>query len=254
MSTSEAMTVSSKRRLFQDVEFTAMSSLAPLVKIFTSSNRAVRLIWTVFSVCMAVLLIILLSLVVLKYLSHSTVLRLDQLTLVDGQQPPAVTLCLGEHIVALDSHRRDTTASSGAGRDAVSSSSFSTPNIVRGVSLPCQQSDDSVVWVSSRDAVSPYYNHTGVPFQVTMLTTPPSIFSLDVIEQVPKPPNLVCTTFQLNANCKPTKFWKMVRVPFVRSIWLCQLIAPATKRRVVTVGVGNPDPSVLISPTDRVDK
>lgn len=175
-----------------------LSGWTPIVKLITIKNCAIKTLWALFTICMIIALISSLSVVVHRYLKFVTVVRLDQRGPKDSVIPPAVTVCLKEHElkqISLNYYR-------------------SNPkwDIVKGKHVRCQE-NSKLVWDSTKDAISTFYNHT-TNFQVIFKTQPPGCFSLIVIEQVPNPSmDFICTTFQLNKGMKNTStFWKIVSI------------------------------------------
>ncbi|KAH8869062.1 Na channel amiloride sensitive [Schistosoma japonicum] len=171
-----------------------LTGWTPVVKTFANSNRAVKALWALFATCMVIALVSSVSVVIHKYLTYVTVVRLDQRGPKDGVPPPAVTVCLTEHqtkYLHMDYYR-----------------SNSKLNIVQGTSKSCQLKS-GIIWDSTVDAISQFYNYTK-HFQVTFRTEPPGCYSLSVMEQVPWPPDSICTTFQLTQNGSlNTTFWKI---------------------------------------------
>ncbi|KAF7260542.1 hypothetical protein EG68_01906 [Paragonimus skrjabini miyazakii] len=173
-----------------------LTGWVPVVKIFNTKNRAVRILWVLFTVCMIVALVGSISVVVHRYLTYVTVVRLDQRGPQDGIPPPAITVCLAEHEVDNLPWNSTSTLARNAG------------NITPGISRKCD-SMFNVHWNSEQDALSPVYA-LGGHFKVTARTDPKGCYVMSVLEQVPSPPNSICTTFEL----KPTTlhnstFWKV---------------------------------------------
>ncbi|VDK77391.1 unnamed protein product [Dibothriocephalus latus] len=167
--------------------------LVPLVKTICHPVRNIRLIWTVFCLIMSTAVVSSFTVVMLKYLTHVTVIRLDQTGLEDGVQPPSLTICLGEHrTTELDEH-------------------FSTIDnwrMLSGAQVKCQ-SQDVVSWSSQTHGRSVIFNRTA-HYTVSFAVSPPAPMSISVTEQVPNPPHDVCTTFKLNHSCfGEQKFWKL---------------------------------------------
>ncbi|CAH8582479.1 unnamed protein product [Schistosoma turkestanicum] len=171
-----------------------LTGWTPVVRTFVNSNRAVKALWALFATCMVIALVSSVSVVIHKYLTYVTVVRLDQRAPKDGVPPPAVTICLTEHqtkYLQLEYYRTD-----------------SKLNIVQGASKSCQLKP-GIIWDSRVDAISKFYNYTK-HFQVTFRTEPPGCYSLNVMEQVPWPPDSICTTFQLiQDGLLNTTFWKI---------------------------------------------
>ncbi|CAH8678347.1 unnamed protein product [Schistosoma rodhaini] len=171
-----------------------LTGWTPVVRTFVNSNRAVKALWALFATCMVIALVSSVSVVIHKYLTYVTVVRLDQRGPKDGVPPPAVTICLTEHqtkYLHSEYYRTD-----------------SKLNIVQGASKSCQLKP-GIIWDSRVDAISKFYNYTK-HFQVTFRTEPPGCYSLNVMEQVPWPPDSICTTFQLvQVGLLNTTFWKI---------------------------------------------
>ncbi|CAI2736242.1 unnamed protein product [Schistosoma spindalis] len=171
-----------------------LTGWTPVVRTFVNSNRAVKTLWALFATCMVIALVSSVSVVIHKYLTYVTVVRLDQRGPKDGVPPPAVTICLTEHqtkYLHSEYYKTD-----------------SKLNIVQGASKSCQLKS-GIIWDSRVDAISKFYNYTK-HFQVTFRTEPPGCYSLNVMEQVPWPPDSICTTFQLvQVGLLNTTFWKI---------------------------------------------
>lgn len=172
-----------------------LTGWVPVVKIFTTKNRAVRTLWLLFTICMVVALMISISVVVLRYLTYVTVVRLDQRGTQDKIPPPAFTICMTEHNL-----NRIPPAQVRTIKDW---------NMIRGVSKP-YKGKTVIEWNSATDAVSPIYSFGG-HYRVRMRTVPVGFYSLNVTEQVPRPPHAMCTTFELTPTFQNNAtFWKMV--------------------------------------------
>ncbi|VDP70487.1 unnamed protein product [Echinostoma caproni] len=194
-----------------------LTGWVPVVKIFTTKNRAVRALWAVFTVCMVVALVSSITVVVHRHLSYVTVIRLDERGPQDDLPPPAVTICLVEHelthlnvnrLIRLGKHNW---------------------NIIHGTTKHCDE-QNVVTWNSATDAVSPIYNHSA-HILVTFATDPVVCFTLKVLEQVPAPPNSICTTFETMPRFpKNASFWKVVSSGFVECSHI-SLFWPCTGRK-----------------------
>nr|CDS19537.1 Na channel amiloride sensitive [Echinococcus granulosus] len=171
----------------------------PVVKMFFHPRRKVRLIYAVCCILMLICIICMFTITITNYLSHKTVFRVDQIGLTEGIQPPYITICLNEHRT-----------------DQVLARRLSIPplvnwSILKGVDLPCQAKGE-MTWSSRLHSVSTYIIGAA-NFNVTFDTSPPGSLSLSVTEQVPIPPDEVCTTFKLNHSClHRNEFWKILTV------------------------------------------
>ncbi|VDQ00198.1 unnamed protein product [Trichobilharzia regenti] len=176
-----------------------LTGWTPFLKTFVNSNRAVKALWAIFAICMVIALVSSVTVVVLKYLNYVTVVRLDQRGPKDGVPPPAVTICLAEHqtkYLKLQYYRNNTQL-----------------NIIQGIRKSCNLKS-KIMWDSSVDAISQFYNNTK-HFQVILRTEPPGCYSVSVMEQVPWPPDSICTTFQLAQDLSfNSSFWKIVSFIF----------------------------------------
>ncbi|TPP56919.1 putative amiloride-sensitive sodium channel [Fasciola gigantica] len=175
-----------------------LTGWVPVVKIFTTKNRAVRSLWAVFTVCMVIALVSSITVVVHRHLSYVTVIRLDERGPHDDLPPPAVTICLVEH---------ELTNLKVAKLKQLGEHNW---NIMRGTIKQCDE-NNVVTWNSQTDAVSRLYDHSAHMI-VTLATDPVVCFTLNVLEQVPAPPNSICTTFETMPRfSKNASFWKVVR-------------------------------------------
>nr|CAH8873316.1 unnamed protein product [Trichobilharzia regenti] len=174
-----------------------LTGWTPFLKTFVNSNRAVKALWAIFAICMVIALVSSVTVVVLKYLNYVTVVRLDQRGPKDGVPPPAVTICLAEHqtkYLKLQYYRNNTQL-----------------NIIQGIRKSCNLKS-KIMWDSSVDAISQFYNNTK-HFQVILRTEPPGCYSVSVMEQVPWPPDSICTTFQLAQDLSfNSSFWKIFHI------------------------------------------
>ncbi|VDD79115.1 unnamed protein product [Mesocestoides corti] len=168
----------------------------PVVKMLCHPKRKVRVIYAVCSILMLICIVCMLTITTTNYLSHKTIFRLDQIGLTDGIQPPSITICLDEH----KTHR-------------VLGRRLSIPplvnwSVIKGVDIPCQKKGE-LTWSSRLHSVSAYFA-AAAHFNVSFDTSPPGSLSLSVVEQVPSPPDEVCTTFKLNHSCfHEQQFWKI---------------------------------------------
>ncbi|CAH8637120.1 unnamed protein product [Heterobilharzia americana] len=157
-----------------------LTGWTPVVKTFVNSNRAVKALWAIFAICMVIALVSSVSVVVHKYLTYVTVVRLDQRGPKDGVPPPAVTICLTEHqtkYLQFQYYKISTKL-----------------NIIQGAHKSCRLKP-GVIWDSSQDAISEFYNYTK-HFTVTFRTEPPGCYSLNLVQDAP-----------LN-----TTFWKIFHI------------------------------------------
>ncbi|VDL88505.1 unnamed protein product [Schistocephalus solidus] len=170
--------------------------LVPLVKTICHPVRHIRLIWAIFCLIMSTAVVSSFTVVMMKYLTHVTVIRLDQTGLEDGVQPPSLTICLGEH--------RTTELEK-------IFSSIDNWQMMPGAQVACQRRG-SVSWSSQTDGRSVVFAGTA-HYNVSFAVSPPAPMSISVTEQVPYPPHDVCTTFKLNHSCfGEQKFWKLLMV------------------------------------------
>ncbi|KAL7059711.1 hypothetical protein AAHC03_013491 [Spirometra sp. Aus1] len=181
----------------QSLSFNGVAGpLVPLVKTICHPERNIRLIWAVFCLIMSAAVVSSFTVVMLKYLTHVTVIRLDQTGLEDGVQPPSLTICLGEH--------RTTELEKIFSR-------IDNWQILPGAQVTCQRRG-SVSWSSQTDGRSVIFARTA-HYNVSFAVSPPAPMSISVTEQVPNPPHDVCTTFRLNHSCfGEQKFWKLLMV------------------------------------------
>ncbi|VDM30896.1 unnamed protein product [Hydatigera taeniaeformis] len=164
--------------------------------MFFHPRRKTRLIYAVCCILMFICIICMLSITITNYLSHKTVFRVDQIGLTEGIQPPSITICLDEHRTYRVHARR------------LSIPPLRNWSILKGVDLPCQAKGE-MTWSSRLHSVSAYIAAVA-HFNVTFDTSPPGSLSLSVTEQVPIPPDEVCTTFKLNHSCRSEhEFWKI---------------------------------------------
>ena len=170
----------------------------PVVRVVFHPQRKVRFIYAICCILMLICIISMFSITITNYRSHKTVFRVDQIGLTEGIQPPSITICLEEHKIS----RVQRTRVPGA-------QPLVNWSILEGVRLPCQDKGE-VTWSSQLHSVSAYI--AGAPqFNVTFDTSPPGSLSLTVTEQVPIPPDEICTTFKLNHSCfSEHEFWKIV--------------------------------------------
>ena len=171
----------------------------PVVRMFFHPQRKVRFIYAICCILMCICIICMFSITITNYRSHKTVFRIDQIGLTDGIQPPSITICLEEHKI-----HRVHLANGPVVAPLVNWS------ILEGVRLPCHAMGE-VTWSSQLHSVSAYMA-AAPPFNVTFDISPPGSMSLAVTEQVPIPPDEICTTFKLNHSCFwEHEFWKIVR-------------------------------------------
>ncbi|KER27424.1 hypothetical protein T265_05530 [Opisthorchis viverrini] len=172
-----------------------LTGWVPVVKIFNTRHRAVRLLWIVFTASMVVALVSSISVVVHRYLSYVTVVRLDQQGPQEGVGPPVVTLCLPEH----ETDKMHISAD------------VNSPEILSGISRTCDK-DFALRWDSKNDAVSNVYS-SGGHFAINLRAGPVGCYTMKVYEQVPYPPNSICTSFELEpVPSKTPVFWKLFAV------------------------------------------
>ncbi|KAM7541737.1 hypothetical protein Aperf_G00000017059 [Anoplocephala perfoliata] len=169
----------------------------PVVKMFFHPQRKVRAIYAVCSILVLICIICMFSITTTNYLAHKTIFRIDQIGLAEGVQPPSITICLDEHRTTRVLARK------------VPIPPLVHWSILKGVTLPCQ-TDGEIIWSSELHSVSAYIRSL-VHFNVTFHLSPPGSLSLSVTEQVPIPPDEICTTFKLNHSCfAEHQFWKIV--------------------------------------------
>ncbi|KAA0200930.1 Amiloride-sensitive sodium channel [Fasciolopsis buskii] len=176
-----------------------LTGWVPVVKIFTTKNRAVRSLWAIFTVCMVIALVSSITVVVHRHLSYVTVIRLDERGPQDDLPPPAVTICLVEHELTNLNVKK------------LKQLGNHNWNIIHGATKHCDE-NNVVTWNSQTDARSRLYEHSAHMI-VKMATDPVVCFTLNVLEQVPAPPNSICTTFETMPRFpKNASFWKVLRV------------------------------------------
>ncbi|VDO04957.1 unnamed protein product [Rodentolepis nana] len=169
----------------------------PIVKMCFHPIRKIRVVYAVCSILMFICIICMLSITITNYLSHKTIFRVDQIAVTEGVQPPEITICLDEHRTTRGLERK-----------------LKIPppvnwGILKGVTLPCSSSG-RITWSSELHSVSAYIRAVA-HFNVTLFVTPPGDISLTVVEQVPIPPDHICTTFKVNHSCfGENQFWKIV--------------------------------------------
>lgn len=187
------------RHLEDSASFSGIATpFIPIVKMLFHPLPKIRLVYAICSVLMLICIICMLSITITNYLAHKTIFRVDQMASVNGVQPPGFTICLEEHRVSRVKEKNLHIPSLG-----------NNWGVLEGVTLPCE-TNEPLNWNSQIHSVSKYIKAVA-NFNVSIRVVPPGDISLSVIEQVPMPPDHICSIFKVNHSCfGKVQFWKIV--------------------------------------------